>query len=218
MSDADFQIRAYLEALRTDGKSNPRNWDRFDKFLQSKRLPGADRPPVPLILAASSEAPATKHWRLGEELIWAQANGCLSEALDYLKRLPDDEWETSSPERWHRDGYERRFWSYEEKTRPGDADLAAALRHLQAHWSEIAGSEVSKLTEPIAFSGEKGRRLEVRVTGQGLPPWGSWTSIDHARRSSFTRLRAAVNAAIKPLEVDHIDFIETAGSISAAQD
>jgi hypothetical protein len=31
---------------------------------------------------------------------------------------------------------------------------------------------------------------------------------DKNKRSLFTRLRAAVNAAIKPVEVHHIDFIE----------
>ena len=40
-------------------------------------------------------------------------------------------------------------------------------------------------------------------------PWGTWTaSASKDAKRSFTRLRASINAAISPVEVDHIDFIK----------
>ena len=37
-------------------------------------------------------------------------------------------------------------------------------------------------------------------------PWGTWTAFaSKDAKRSFTRLRASLNAAISPVEVDHID-------------
>jgi len=44
--------------------------------------------------------------------------------------------------------------------------------------------------------------------GAATPPWGAWSSlpVNEETRRKFTRFRAAINAAIAPHEVDHVDF------------
>jgi hypothetical protein len=61
----------------------------------------------------------------------------------------------------------------------------------------------------VAFTGKKARRLLVQAEGTATPPWGGWSyrSPDEAKRRTFTRFRSAVNKAIGPHEVDHIEFI-----------
>ncbi len=76
-------------------------------------------------------------------------------------------------------------------------------------WPEIAGKELSGVTQPIAFAGKKARRLIVHADAKVKPPWGDWTFRTPIRkeRDTFTAFRSAVNRAISPHEVDHIDFI-----------
>lgn len=80
---------------------------------------------------------------------------------------------------------------------------------LKAQWSEIAGEELSKITSPIAFTGNKTRRLLVKADAASKPPWGGWHHRSNvmSEQRSFTRFRSSVNKAISPHEVDHIDFI-----------
>jgi hypothetical protein len=65
------------------------------------------------------------------------------------------------------------------------------------------------VTRPVAFTGKKARRLLVQAEGEAIPPWGGWfdRSTEEAKRRTFTRFRSAVNKAIAPHEVDHIDFV-----------
>jgi hypothetical protein len=93
--------------------------------------------------------------------------------------------------------------------RPPEDESAKYLEYLSAHWANIAGSGLSIVTRPVAFTGKKARRLLVQAEGAATPPWGGWSyrSPDEMQRRTFTRFRSAVNNAITPHEVDHIDFV-----------
>jgi hypothetical protein len=101
-----------------------------------------------------------------------------------------------------------RPWDFEAKGRPSKDELAKHLEYLSAHWADVAGS-IATVTQPLIFTGKKGRRLLVCAERTAAPPWGGWTyrSPDQAKRRTFTRFRSAVNKAITPHEVDHIEFV-----------
>lgn len=85
---------------------------------------------------------------------------------------------------------------------------------LLARWSEIAGERLAGITRPLAFTGEKGRRLLVSADGAAAPPWGGWSHLseEESERRTFTNFRAAINMVIVPHEVDHVDFTTEGGS------
>ena len=97
-------IGKMLEQLKAEGRSSPSglSWDNFHKMLCRYARPEATRPPMPLILAASSESDDTKHRRLAEHLEWAHRNGCLDEALQFLNELEPEKWNQSTLENWNR--------------------------------------------------------------------------------------------------------------------
>src|SRR5215831_14752407 len=83
-------------------------------------------------------------------------------------------------------------------------------RHCRANpWSRHASTGIH---------GKKARRLVIYAEGIAIPPWGGWTylSSDESKRRTFTQFRRAVNAALAPHQVDHIEFItkQAARSIS----
>lgn len=97
------RVEEYMAGLKTEWRSSPIDWHSFHQFLKNKQTPNGTPPPVPMILAASAESAASKHRRLGEQLMWAAQNGCLSEAIEELDRIPKENWENSSEEKWNRD-------------------------------------------------------------------------------------------------------------------
>jgi hypothetical protein len=107
MSAGDPSIGAFLGALKEQGRSSPAgmHWQRFYEFLLAKRRQDQGKPPVPLILAASGESDASKHRRLGDQLHWAEANGCLNEALRCLTDMPAEDWNTCPLAQWNQDSY-----------------------------------------------------------------------------------------------------------------
>jgi hypothetical protein len=58
------------------------------------------------------------------------------------------------------------------------------------------------------FSGRKGRRLVVYADPDIQPAWGNWFRLSNveSERRAFTRFRTAINKAIAPHEIDHVDF------------
>jgi hypothetical protein len=100
-------IEQYLRQIKAQGQSSPAgmHWNDFFNFLCSKQKPGQKKPPVPFILAASGESNASKHRRLAEQLVWAEAAGCIDEALACLGAIPIENWNTGSPERWNKESY-----------------------------------------------------------------------------------------------------------------
>lgn len=105
MQNDSPRIEEFLARLKLEGQSSPRDWQRFYLFLMKRRQPGHSDPPVPLILAAACESAAVKHRRLGEQVYWAQENGCLDEALLHLGGIAVDEWNRCPPDKWHQDSY-----------------------------------------------------------------------------------------------------------------
>lgn len=101
-------INEFLERIKAEGRSSPagQHWLAFHELLcNHARAFGSNRPPVPLILAASGEANSTKHERLAEQLRWAQSNGALREALQFLTELSPDRWNRGTAEDWYRSSY-----------------------------------------------------------------------------------------------------------------
>ena len=101
----DPRIEEFLDALKADGRSSPKDWHRFYLFLKAKKRTGHPDPPLPLILAASGESDATKYRRLSDQLHWANENECLDDVIHYLTDIPADGWNTCVQDRWHQESY-----------------------------------------------------------------------------------------------------------------
>ncbi|SRR6266436_8606681 len=94
--------QAFLDRIKHEGRSSPdgQYWAKFTELLYQYRKDKSDRPPVPLILAASGESDQSKHERLAEQLDWAILHGCFEEAIAFLDNLPEQHWNKSSSENW----------------------------------------------------------------------------------------------------------------------
>ena len=151
-------------------------------------------------------APHQRRWE--ETVAWATDNGC----LEAVKSIPDEDFYfVSEPTTYAvgpAGGPMYRPWDFDSKGRPLQQAIARHFETLKSRWSEIVGSELAHITRPLAFTGEKARRLLVHADGSHRPPWGGWaylSSVESERRT-FTRFRGAINNAIAPHEVDHVDF------------
>jgi hypothetical protein len=168
------------------------------------------RPPTPLILGgwwATNDIEKMVRWR--ETVDWAVANNCTAIVETVLDQ---DFYQVDKPSDYQigpLGGPCYRPWDFDAKARPSLNEVAKHLNDLSARWADIVGSSLAAVTRPLAFTGKKARRLLVQAEGKAVPPWGGWTflSPDEEKRRSFTRLRSAINNAISPHEVDHIDFI-----------
>lgn len=192
---------------------NPSRWN--DVFKQLVEYAEAhpcrpNRPPAPLILAGwaySNDTEKMRRWR--ETVDWASANSCVG----IVEGISDqDFYQVEKPTSYSvgpMGGPCYRPWDFEAKVRPPQDELAKHLEYLSAHWADVAGSSLATVTQPLAFTGKKARRLLVCAETTAAPPWGGWThrSPDEAKRRTFTRFRSAVNEAITPHEVDHIEFV-----------
>ena len=168
-----------------------------------------EHPPRALVLSSwtfSNDLDRKVRWE--ETLLWASDNNC----LDLIEGIPDSEFyeveELSTYQIGPNGGRMIRAWDYEEKKRPSPEVLEIYLDKLITNWESIAGEELSSVTKPFMFTGEKARRLVVHYQESHKPPWGGWSHLseDETERITFTKFRAAVNEAISPHEVDHIDF------------
>lgn len=192
---------------------NPMQWhetyERLTNYAQ-RNLCTPPSPPKPLILAGwaySNDIEKMQRWE--ETVDWAEKNGCNNIVSD----IPDhDFYFVENPTSYMvgpMGGTMFRSWDFNSEDRPSSEALGKNMEILIAQWSEIAGEELSKITFPIAFTGNKARRLLVKADAASKPPWGGWNYLSHAEteRRTFTRFRSSVNKAISPHEVDHIDFI-----------
>lgn len=166
-------------------------------------------PPVPLILAGwSGTNDVEKKQRWEETVSWARANGC-AETID---GIPDSDFhfvqEPSTYMVGPFGGPMYRPWDYEPKSPPRSEDLDRHLEMLRSQWSEIVGADISRATRPIAFTGRKARCLLIHADPTIQPPWGSWFQLSEleSERRTFTAFRSAINKAIAPHEVDHVEF------------
>ena len=190
---------------------NPMPWhdvyERLTVYARTHRcVPSA--PPGPLILAGwaySNDMEKMRRWE--ETVTWATNNDCGD-----LVAVPDTDFhcvdEPTSYSVGPLGGPMYCPWDFEAKERPGGERLSECLATLTSRWQDIAGPELSRSTLPLAFSGAKARRLLVQADPTVCPPWGSWLRLSavESERRMFTGFRAAINRAIAPHEVDHIDF------------
>jgi len=101
------EIEAFLSLIMEEWRSSPSGyaWHQFWRRLDESKPAGAPKPPVPLILAASDESDAKKHLRLKSQLEWAAKHGLARPALSWLRAVPANQWNQSSPEMWDKDSY-----------------------------------------------------------------------------------------------------------------
>lgn len=192
---------------------NPAVWAKVGKKLLrasgATRFQSPDAPPIPLVLSGWSHTnDLDKKSRWEETIRWASERG-----LDHIigELGPEDFYcssELSTYEISPLGGPMYRRWDSAEQQRPSDEEVRAALRHLRNDWQGIVGSRLGEICKPVEFTGAKARRLIVEFDPQTTPPWGSWnqSSPYKEERRTFTAFRHAINAAISPLEVDHVEF------------
>ena len=106
------QIDAVMVEHKTAGRSSPAGkiWHEFWSELSAMKPARTDKPPVPLILAASDESDAKKHARLRQQLEWADRLDLLDVALSKLAAIPHEKWNTGNLDRWHTDTDIRNKW------------------------------------------------------------------------------------------------------------
>jgi hypothetical protein len=166
-------------------------------------------PPMPLILTGwvfSNDVEKMQRWK--ETVEWAKRNDC-----DYLvSDIPSREFYSTEAPTSHAVGPEGgpiyREWDFEETSHPSPERIAHSMETLLTRWPQIVGHELARMTRPLAFTGAKARRLLVFSDAGATPPWGGWAYLSNntAERRTFTQFRAAINKAIAPHAVDHIDF------------
>ena len=98
-----------------------------------------------------------------------------------------------------------------EKVVPDSESVSRQINELATRWAEIVGPELAAVTRPVEFTGRKKRRLVVLADAGVKPPWGGWSDLSRylPERRTFTTFRAAINKAIAPLHVDHVQFTTT---------
>ncbi|MDO8684699.1 MAG: DciA family protein [Armatimonadota bacterium] len=190
----------------------PVKWSEIYRILDmnwreagGKGLP----PPIPLILAGwfySNDVEKKARW--DATMAWAESRGFshlipqLSEGDTYIVN------ELTNHEVGPMGGPMYLLWSFTPKTKPLKVEVDNAFGLLRDHWGEIVGTELAQITRPLRLTGRKYRRLLVQADANVVPTWGSWSTLHcDERRRSFTQFRRAVNEAIKPLYVDHVDFV-----------
>lgn len=190
----------------------PQAWHRAYSDLvaawESAGQPGPP-PPRPLILAGwAFSNDVDKHERWRETLAWAAGA-----RLDHLIPALAEEERHIVPvmSDYHvgpSGGPMFLPWNSNARERPGAAVADAALRRPKEQWGEVAGPVLASHAQPLRLTGRKLRRLVVEVDRAQQAPWGAWDRLAAgATRRAFTRLRSAVNGVLRPLEVDHIDFV-----------
>jgi hypothetical protein len=143
-----------------------------------------------------------------DTVAWAYANGC-NQIVD---RIPSEEfYYVGNPTTYvvgRLGGPMYRPWDSEPKPTPSSDTINRHFEVLSSNWTEIVGADLGKVTRPLFFSGKKARRLLVQANPDLQPAWGNWQFLSNAEgeRRAFTQFRAAINRAIEPHEVDHIDF------------
>lgn len=195
----------------------PKSWAEVHSALtcawETSGREGAP-PPIPLILNGwtySNDLEKAQRWQ--ETVIWAKGRKLGRIVADLRDQDKYCVQEFTSYNVGPLGGPIYLAWNFEVKPIPDAGSVRTALALLIKDWLTIVGSEMDSMTKPLRFTGKKKRRLVVKADAAQVPPWGSWNHLGRgADRRAFTRLRWAINQAISPLTVDHIDFEPAAGS------
>jgi hypothetical protein len=192
---------------------NPMTWkeifDRLTNYAQSHPCTPSSPPKLLILSGWTYTNDVEKMQRWEEKIEWATKNGC----TEKVSGIPDQDFyfveEPTSYKIGPMGGPMYRAWDFKAKNRPNSEQIKQSMDTLLSHWSEIVGNEIASITRPLALTGRKTRRLLVLANATVTPPWGGWShlSTQESKRRTFTRFRAAINKAITPHEVDHIDFI-----------
>jgi hypothetical protein len=148
-------------------------------------------------------------WHGDEHLqkIWeetANANGC----GELISEIPDTDFfcvEVLGPGGGPGPFDYMANWDFTAKKRPTPEELKRCFKSLASRWLEIVGEEIGRVTRPLKFTGAKARRLLVYADADVRPPWGDWGRLS-SNPSTFTKFRAALNKAVAPHKIDHVDF------------
>ena len=202
---------------------NPMPWHKaFQQLTKYAQLHPCvpPSPPKPLILAGwvySNDIEKMQRWE--ETVAWANQNRC----TNLVSGIPDSDFyyveKPISEEIGPLGGPMYRPWDFEAKIRPSSDQLAQFIATLLSRWPEVVGNELASVTRPLAFTGEKARRLLVFANATATPPMGELDASFNARNqtTNFHSFWAAINKAIAPHEIDHIDFIAEDNAEKALQ-
>jgi hypothetical protein len=96
LSLAPVEVTLYeaLAEIRKDNRISPQptRWLEFYRLLQEEG-DGSPLPPEPLTGSAWASTPSlAKRMCFREQVEWAGAHGCLTPAFEFLKALPDTDW------------------------------------------------------------------------------------------------------------------------------
>jgi hypothetical protein len=96
LSLAPVEVTLYeaLAEIRKDNRISPQptRWLEFYRLLQQEG-DGSTLPAEPLTGSAwASTPPLAKRMCFREQVEWADAHGCLAPAVDFLKSLPETDW------------------------------------------------------------------------------------------------------------------------------
>jgi hypothetical protein len=83
-----------LAEIRKDNRVSPQptRWLEFYRLLQEQG-DGSPLPPEPLTGSAWASTPSlAKRMCFREQVEWADAHGCLAAAFEFIKSLPDPDW------------------------------------------------------------------------------------------------------------------------------
>lgn len=97
-------VDAFLSEIKAEGRSSPagKHWQDFWNWLEKQVPNQIEKPPVPLILAASGASDMTKHDRLREQLMFAEKYGFSLKAIELLASLPHDAWNHGAESNWQK--------------------------------------------------------------------------------------------------------------------
>jgi hypothetical protein len=96
LSLAPVEVTLYeaLAEIRKDNRISPQptRWLEFYRLLEQEG-DGSALPPAPLTGSAWANTPSlAKRMCFREQVEWADAHGCLTPAFEFLKSLPDTDW------------------------------------------------------------------------------------------------------------------------------
>jgi hypothetical protein len=186
-----------------------------DRLKEAARTYGIPSPPGAIVLAGWNYSSDYEKWhRWQETLAWASRHGFTALLDELLANLNDESMYFVVGEISHYTvgplgGPMYLDWNCDPKPKLDHDSREILIATLRSNWVDIVGNNLGNITFPVRLTGTKGRKLLVAVRSGRKPPWGSWTTLasSYDRRRTFTAFRKAINHAISPHVVDHIDFI-----------